>query len=194
MGPSVVCHYVDIFFHLNRLIGSFWGRVTVVLNDFEEGVCTWRKSYRVDYNRLPLKASPILLGEEEVKGWCSFPIIGNWVNLWYSGKGIISHDSLSWSLVSRSMFSRSQLGGKPSEIETKPQTNQKPYFHGQIHLGNFSLSKYKQISLSHPRRDRVGFFSKFICVLEVYLITIISFHCFEKHTLTRLSLIFKILR
>ena len=32
IGPSVVYHYLDIQFHLNRLIRSFWGRVTSELS------------------------------------------------------------------------------------------------------------------------------------------------------------------
>lgn len=91
------------------------------------------------------------------------------------------------------MFSRAQTLWKAHRNWNKNKKPKTRSFHGQIHLGNIRLNKYKQLSLSHPRRDTVGFFSKCICVLEMYLITVVSFHSFEKHALTRLSLIFKIL-
>lgn len=166
-----------------------------VKSDSKDGSCIWRKSYRVDYNRLPLKASLTDWVKRRLKGGAHSPLeeVG-------SVYKVVARDNFSWFIT----FSHCLTLGFPKyvfkstySVETLEKWKKKilktKSFYSQIHLGNIRL---KQLSLLHPRIHIVGFFSKYICVLEMYLITTLSFQyhfTILRNTLTRLSLIFKIL-
>lgn len=93
---SVVCNYLDIQFHLNRLIRSFWGRVTSELSQALRKGLVPARSPAVGLQQASNKS--LSIDEKEVKGQCSFPVIGSWGLFRMQWQRIISHDSLCLSL------------------------------------------------------------------------------------------------